>query len=181
MARKLTMVGLAALFGTGTRLQLFCTSFLSFAWLALHVTQQPYFFVEDNMLKALCEIIILGTIQAAGYSFNADEQTVDMYSALQLALYVFMVPVCVAVVAIKVVRARAKPTRGRDPVAQAFAMCLNGTMSSADRAVLAAYFRRVSDEVDEMRRRWQACPPSSRANTRTRRRTVAAIFARRQQ
>ena len=78
---------------------------------------------------------------------------------------VLMVPVCVAVVVIKVRRAHAKPTGGRDPVAQAFAMCLNGTMSRAERAVLAAYFRRVSDDVDEMRRRWQArwclCRPSA--------------------
>ena len=48
-----TQVGIAAVFGKGTALQLFCTGFLSVAWLALQVKEQPYFFLEVRVFASV--------------------------------------------------------------------------------------------------------------------------------
>ena len=41
------------MFGKGTALQLFCTGFLSVAWLALQVKEQPYFFLEVRVFASV--------------------------------------------------------------------------------------------------------------------------------
>ena len=125
---------------------------------------------QDNVLKALCEVAILATIQVAlvllPHDSGADGAATAGYSAGLLALYVAVVPVCVGVIVAKVLRARAKPTHGHGTAAAAFSMCLNGTMTGADRAVLAAYLERVSADADEMQRRWQARLPRRGAGCR---------------
>ena len=113
---------------------------------------------------------ILATIQVAfallAHDSGADGTAAAGYSAGLLALYVAVVPVCVGVIVAKVLRARAKPTYGHGAAAAAFSMCLNGTMTGADRAVLAAYLERLSADADEMQRRWQVRLPSRVAGCR---------------
>ena len=51
MLRKLSIVSVASVFGKGSVNQLFCMSFLSLAWLVLHVKHWPYRFTEVTRLE----------------------------------------------------------------------------------------------------------------------------------
>ena len=119
----------------------------------------PHGRAQDNILKVLCEVLILVTIQLAlvdgYYASHSVRAAAAGFNAGLLALYIAIVPACVCVIVVKVLRARSKPTHGHGAVAAAFSMCRNGTMSGADRAVLVAYFERVSAEAGDMQRRWK--------------------------
>ena len=155
MSRKFTIIALASLFGKGSVEQLFFTSFLSLAWMVVHVKEWPYRFVSDNWLKLSSELAIFGTIVVAMvHHTSTAHSSMFVYDATLMTIYFGLVPVClVAACASKLLRARASVDSNLSDISAAFVAYGNGMVGGPERELLQQYFYEMSIEHQRSERR----------------------------
>ena len=112
LQRKLSLVGLAIPFVSGSVSQAYFVGFLSIGWLTVHCWIQPYTHSEDNVLKAYCDFVVLCSAMTALAKDNGSVDNAIDNSSFQHALYsntlfvvmVGLVPVGACTLAVKCLR-----------------------------------------------------------------------------
>jgi hypothetical protein len=158
MTRKLILVGMLTSVERGSTLQV-CTGLcFSFVFFAAHMKTMPYRHVEDNILKACTEIhlfVILMLVLTLKSDLHGEAFSVHEYDAIATVLFLLLVPLT-AILCIwhkwrTVVRddiESAKDITHTAKLQKAFSRQRLGRDKDEDRALLAAYFAKMEDEVN---------------------------------
>jgi hypothetical protein len=158
MGRKLVLVGLLTSIERGSTLQV-CTGLVfSFVFFAAHMRTMPYRHAEDNVLKACTEVhlfIILMLVLTLKSDLHGERFSVDDYDMFATVMFILLVP-CIAFLCIwhkwrVVVRDDIDSTKDLTHTARlqkAFHRQRLGRDKDEDRALLAAYFAKMLDEVN---------------------------------
>lgn len=189
MLRKLTIVAFGTLLADPAK-QTFAVIQIATVWLCVQVQVQPYRFKEDNALKTVCDVVIVVVcaceIAVHWGSENAQTDADAQVKAFEhyfVAVLVFVVLFCIAVVFVKICRLRFQMDR-TSHVARIVLECVDGAghassaevvpegleeeyhamreyravgvVTGREEAFLRAYFERVRESESKRQQRFES-------------------------
>jgi hypothetical protein len=158
MLRKLFLVGVLSAVDRGSTVQVCAGLAFSFAFFAAHIKTMPYRHAEDNFLKATTEahlFIVMVMVLVFKGDLKGEALEAGDYDAIVTYLFVLCVPISAAICIIRkwhvVVKhdiESAADTTHTDRLITAFNRQRLGKDKDEDRQLLAAYYSKMEQEVN---------------------------------
>jgi hypothetical protein len=158
MLRKLFLVGVLSAVDRGSTLQVCAGLAFSFAFFAAHIKSMPYRHAEDNFLKATTEahlFIVMIMVLVLKGDLKGEAMEAEDYDAVVTFLFVLCVPVSAVICIIRKWRVVVKhdiesatDTTHTDRLITAFGRQRLGKDKEEDRSLLAAYYNKMEQEVN---------------------------------